>query len=511
MLTPSDLGLPTKFTDWRNNQLGTAARISATSKYAFLLDSPTGTGKSIIGAAVQKLMGVKARYICTTKQLQDQLISDFPYAATVKGRVNYRCLKYPKMFPQITAEDCTHKESNMCEYYGTCPYIVAKNAALASPLAILNTAYFMSEVNYIGAFSDSDLVIVDEFDTLEDQLMSFIEVVITQKQLDSIGVNPPKYKTKYEAWIEWANSAIKQLSSQLRDIEQYMTSDWALEDFKLLKKIKRIEKLLTKLMFFVNNVDNTWIWYQSQDRWVFKPVWVSKFGEYAFWRHAKKIFGMSATILDVNQVCANVGLYKPSTYMALPSPFPKENRPVYYQPVANVTNRLMDVALPRLARALNEIMEKHPNDRILVHTVSYKVRDYLRKKISSKRLVTHGTQDRAMVLEMFKKTQSPLVLLSPSMDRGVDLPGDECRVVVIAKVPYPDLGDPQVSRRVYGSKDGDSWYAHKTISTVVQMSGRAVRSESDHAITYILDEQFDKILSTHRKMFPEWFKEAIVS
>ena len=96
------------------------------------------------------------------------------------------------------------------------------------------------------------------------------------------------------------------------------------------------------------------------------------------------------------------------------------------------------------------------------------------------------------------------------MDRGVDLPEEECRVVVICKMPYPDLGDTQISRRVHASKDGDNWYAHKTISTIVQMAGRGVRSDKDFAVTYILDEQFRRVYDDHRVLFPAWFKEAVV-
>jgi hypothetical protein len=102
------------------------------------------------------------------------------------------------------------------------------------------------------------------------------------------------------------------------------------------------------------------------------------------------------------------------------------------------------------------------------------------KNINTDRFITHASMDRADKLTEFKKSSYPLVLLSPSMDRGVDLPGEECGPIVICKLPYPDLGDAQIARRVYGSADGNKWYAHKTVSKVIQMSGRAVRSVDDY-------------------------------
>ena len=168
------------------------------------------------------------------------------------------------------------------------------------------------------------------------------------------------------------------------------------------------------------------------------------------------------------------------------------------------------MALPALAKALQGIMDKHPDEKMLVHTVSYKIRDFLVKKLASDRFITHAVKDRATKLDFFKRSVKPLVLISPSMDRGVDLPEEECRVVVICKMPYPDLGDTQVNRRVHASADGNAWYAHKTVSSVIQMSGRAVRSETDQAATYILDRQFERLYNEHRSLFPQWFREAVI-
>jgi len=514
MLTPADLSLPEKFASWRPGQLQTAAKIAASQKYAFLLDAPTGSGKSLIAAAVQRILSKNMVYCCTTKQLQDQLLHDFPYARTLKGRNNYPCLKYENMFPGVSAEDCTHSKDNECRHHNRCPYMRAKREALSAPLAILNISYFLSEANFVGGFSDCEILVVDECDTLEDQLMSFTQFVITQRQLANLNISPPKYKTKFESWVEWARIALDTLVPQLRELEEEVDSgSWGTVDFALLRRKRNLIRLVSKLKFFTTEVDKTWVWYPGQDRWVFKPVWIAKYASGVLWKHTKRVLEMSATVLDANQLCVNTGLLysgRKFDYLALPSPFPKEHRPVYYEPCGSVIRKRMDIALPQLALALKKIMDKHPNDRILVHTVSYKVRDYLRRNIKSDRFIVHSTADRDKVLESFKKSTKPLVLLSPSMGRGVDLPDDECRVVVIAKVPYPDLGDPQVNRRVHGSKDGDDWYAHKTVSTIVQASGRACRSMDDYSITYVLDGQFGKIYGEHKSMFPVWYKESVI-
>ncbi len=517
-MKPTDLKLPEKFTSYRPHQLEIAAKINASSKYAFLLDAPTGVGKSLIAATVQRLLKKPICYVATTKQLQDQLIHDFPYARTVKGRSNYQCLKHPTMFPDISAEECNHSEQKPCKFVHRCPYITAKREARSAPIAVLNMAYFLSEVNYVGAFKDYDLLVIDEFDTVETNLMSFVEVLITQKQLENLDVPPPKYKTKFESWVEWARPALVALQKELRELEAaeevaLSQGNWATVDLRMLRRKKALSRLVGKLGFFVREVDKNWVWYPTADRWSFKPVWVGKYASAQLWAHAKKVLGMSATILDPKQVSMNTGLHyenRTYNYLQMPSPFPKENRPVYYEPAANVVNKQIDVALPMLAKALQGIMDKHPDEKILVHTVSYKIRDYLVKKLASDRFITHAVKDRATKLDFFKRSVKPLVLISPSMDRGVDLPEEECRVVVVCKMPYPDLGDTQVNRRVHASLDGNNWYSHKTVSSVIQMSGRAVRSEKDFAATYILDRQFERVYNEHRSMFPKWFKEAVI-
>jgi Rad3-related DNA helicase len=220
---------------------------------------------------------------------------------------------------------------------------------------------------------------------------------------------------------------------------------------------------------------------------------------------------MSATILDYVQISRNIGLdINKVSYKALDSPFPKENRPIYLDYAGTITSKTLTEALPKLVEKTRNILNKYPNEKILIHCVSYKIRDYLIQYLDRTRTITHTSYNREEILEIYKASPKPLVLLSPSMDRGVDLPDDQCRVVIIAKVPYPDLGDPQISQRVHASKDGNSWYAHKAISKIIQMSGRAVRSKDDHADTYILDAKFDDLLRDNRHLFPMWWRQSII-
>jgi Rad3-related DNA helicase len=77
-------------------------------------------------------------------------------------------------------------------------------------------------------------------------------------------------------------------------------------------------------------------------------------------------------------------------------------------------------------------------------------------------------------------------------------------------VPYPNLGDVQVSRRLYSASDGPLWYSVQAIRSIVQATGRGMRSSTDHCECYILDANFGRLFTEYNDLFPSWWREAIV-
>jgi Rad3-related DNA helicase len=56
---------------------------------------------------------------------------------------------------------------------------------------------------------------------------------------------------------------------------------------------------------------------------------------------------------------------------------------------------------------------------------------------------------------------------------------------------------------------GQRWYNLKAIQTVMQMTGRAVRSKDDWSNNIILDKQFDSLLARTRHLLPKWWLDSI--
>ena len=174
-----------------------------------MLDAPTGTGKTLLAEMVRRAGGFRnALYVCNTIGLQDQFLSDFPYAQLIKGRSNYIPLDGP---PDATCADCSGKECTWCETPDgdvACPYKQARTRALQSQLSVTNTAYFIAEANHVGGFSGRDLVIADESDTLEGILTGYIEFRVPQKWLNRLGLDEPKKGSHGTTVTRWVSEVL---------------------------------------------------------------------------------------------------------------------------------------------------------------------------------------------------------------------------------------------------------------------------------------------------------------
>ena len=53
------------------------------------------------------------------------------------------------------------------------------------------------------------------------------------------------------------------------------------------------------------------------------------------------------------------------------------------------------------------------------------------------------------------------------------------------------------------------WYPLQTAKTIVQSVGRSVRSIDDTAVTYILDEDFERFYDKNKSLFPKEFRDTI--
>jgi ATP-dependent DNA helicase DinG len=487
---------------------------------AVFIDAPTGSGKTLIGRMVSAILNTKSLYICSDKSLQDQFVRDFP-SAVLKGRANYEPVGWEG---EVNCGDCTltsfeDDDCSWCEDARGCPYNVAKFSAMRHELAVLNTAYFMAEANTQGksAFGQGrrGLVIVDECDVMERELMGYVEAAIGDRRAKELGIGKPEFVTKDDSVKEWVSGVVMPKIGVALEAAEDACAD--MDDIpprtkvRLIRKRNGLSRLHDSFKYVETGLgDGGWVFdgYKTGGA-VFKPVRVNAYGKDVLWGHAPQWLMMSATIISADELADSLGLDGVYRTVTVPMTFPVENRRIHVAPIANMSAKTAETEWPKMATAIGRILERHPHDRILVHTVSYKLAEFLDAQLLDRRVLTYrGAAERESVLAKFRNTDGA-VLLAPSMDRGVDLRDDDCRVVVVAKLPFPYLGDKQVNARLY-SEGGGRWYAVQTVRSLVQMTGRGVRSKDDWCASYVLDSQFTKNLwAKNKKLLPKWWTEAL--
>jgi Rad3-related DNA helicase len=171
-----------------------------------------------------------------------------------------------------------------------------------------------------------------------------------------------------------------------------------------------------------------------------------------------------------------------------------------------MTVKEIDISLPKLTEAIKEILKQHKNDKGIIHCHTFRIAKHLKTSLRSPRIIMHNSENREEMLKKHMSSKKPSVLLSPSMTEGIDLHGNNSRFQIICKVPYPYLGDKIVKKRMNKWK---WWYSLQTAKTIVQATGRSVRSSNDHAVTYILDADWYNFYTRNINYFPDDFKKCI--
>ncbi len=498
------------------------------------VDAPTGSGKTLLADLISRMMAQPAIYLCTTKGLQHQIENDLDYARVLKGRANYRPM-FTIPGTDATCEDCTgtnvaKNDCRLCDPMHECPYRVAKADAIRSQLAVLNVAYWLREANLVTkpAFSlppdpnvdenavgrrrrEGGLFIIDECDTLEDQLLGYIEFQVGDRLFRELEIEPPKkgvHKKTIKRWME------EELAPALKALTAKYQITAGVEAERRARRLSGLYDDAVKIAEYIE--DDNWMRDYEREKQVpfsMKPVTVDGFGNDLIWRHGGKFVLMSATIISAEEMVRTLGYEGEYAVVRVPSTFPKENHPIHVAPVADMRYKVEEQEMPKMVHAVRTLLEMHPDVNVLVHAVSYgraqKVIKELKDVWRWRPLITYtNARERERAIRDFKENTNA-VLVAPSLERGVDLPQDQCRVQIVLKTPYPNISDPRVNARAHGP-DGEGWMAVQTIRALVQMTGRAVRSSDDWAETYILDTQFvQRIWKRNRDLLPQWWVESV--
>lgn len=413
--------------------------------------------------------------------------------------------------------------------YSACPYYEQVFQAINNRKVVMNFSSFLYQTQMTTRFDKvRDLLIIDEAHTAESQLLDFVAFSINDKYLQRYGIIVPHFESphEYALWFiecqidQHIGKAIQQAKADRNDnLEDELSRMY--RKFKMfMDNILADDPASTPVAPGMTSADN-WICEYSlvkgDDSFrsvTIKPIFINKFATPLLFRHADRVLLMSATVLDVNVVCKSLGIKKSEVASyRMKNRFPVKNRPIYLDTVAKMVGGKdkMGVWGPKLVKKVEQICNKYKNKKGIIHTHNFAIMDYI---VSN---ANQATTDRLLNQKNYRNKSDMLVeharskdsiIIAPAMHEGVDLAGELSRFQILCKVPYPNFYDnEQLSRRMEVDKGYYNWLVALKL---IQSCGRSVRSETDWADTYIIDESIFRFLEETKSILPSWFTEAIV-
>ena len=495
MITPNSLGLP--YPTWRKDQLETIEKISKSQKRIMVVEAPWGSGKSALAYGMLKYTGSKGYILTSTKSLQNQYMDSFEPAGleTIYGRSNYYCVLPEEEKKRTTVNNAPCASGWQCPQKINCPYFQQKEKVEKAHVSVFNNSYFLADLHGNVTFKNADWIVADEGHLLDDALCQ--DVVIPDSDLMVLRLLNTKDLTDVQ-------TQVRQLVPKLEAMRELSRGD---PDYAR-KKANEINSLSNGIKV-LSLEKNTIIQYHIDRReTTFSRIWPPNLEQTLLYQgNHKKLLIMSATILDPNVYAKIMGL-KDYDYISVDSTFPIENRPIYYRPAGNVVRDNLDKVSNTLARNIDYILEENPDIKGIIHSHSFQLTDLVVSKLRNigRVLVHTRDQDRTKLIKMFKESSLPVWLISPSIAHGESFDYDLARAQVILKMPFPDMGNQVIRVRM---KEMKEYYDYKTMQELWQMCGRVVRSESDVAKSYILDQKFEDLIDKHPNLVPKYIRPAI--
>ena len=193
------------------------------------------------------------------------------------------------------------------------------------------------------------------------------------------------------------------------------------------------------------------------------------------------------------------------------SPFPAENRPVHWLDTVRLNNASGTADLAAAYGEVARLMALHPDEKGIVHTTSIRQCQELCRAVGDARETIQvyggGPVEREAALEQHAASGDPTVLVSPGLWNGVDLRGDLSRFQIVLKAPYSSMADMRTARI---AETNQLWYRYRAMAKLVQGIGRSVRSEDDHAVTYVIDEGASALMRSMRGYVPRAYADTLV-
>lgn len=524
------------FQNWREDQLNAIdACIEAKNrKYKYIIiEGPCGSGKSSVAVEILRRFG-RGRLLTSQVLLQRQYKTDYNEFEVLEGAGRYTChmqgppkilagrrvspssfdqVNFGKVSPNCGSTKWFHRSTATFSRCEECCYLVALNKAVQAPYSILNyhSYYYQNRVRD-NLLKGTNLVL-DEAHNLN----SITTDLYTREFTEFAGFSFPRlsssdcYRPPYKGVADITNKDYveqvfsdyeKHLKKRIKvcdnrkSQESYKELDWAKEK---LAQVQYHAKYVQKTAFTYTLLEDAWA-----SRLKVKPIDARGLIKNCFYGGNDCIIFMSATIIDKEVFCREVGLDSSKTFhYQMEDVFKSQNHTIRFVPKPqNMQLKSRKVSLEKSVQTIKDILAKHKDEKGIIHAQTHAVCKKLTEAIPDARLTYYKDRDYCLK-EHARKSRS--VIVSPSMKEGLDLKGTESTFQILVVVPYPMFDLHTINKMKVNGK----YYQWATTVAFVQSLGRSVRSESDICTTYLVDSRFFTLINSMENKFSQYLLESL--
>lgn len=442
----------------------------------FVLSAPTAFGKTAVAETLMRALR-SVSVITPTNLLVDQFRAEFPATPSLSRLDSYRCEEWQS--------PCSSVRGRLKSFCKGCP--AAKDMATAKYRrgpGVYNYHIYLAHKIY------RDVLVVDEAHNLIPQIQERNSVRIWQHD-----AKYPHNMFRPDQMLAWVHglSAATRRKPKIQMLEAALTS-------------ARPEHVVSRRKEEFNGKGTVRGEPEERDCLRLIPVDVST-APPLFWpSEVSKIVLLSATInrKDIEALGLN---RKRVLYINCESPIPAERRPIVAEPVVAVTRGNMDQAADELSAYIEWLASHHHGEKGVIHA-TYQLSGLLSQRLSGSRYIFHSRENKREQYLAFRDSppEEGRILVACGMYEGIDLPDDLGRWQVIAKVPWPSLGDPAVK---YRSEQDPEWYLWETWRIVMQACGRICRTPSDFGSSFLPDSSFSRLLREGIHLVPQWYRDGL--
>ena len=505
-------------------------------KKFIMLNLPTGSGKSMFSVMFinwyLNYINKDAKFdiLTNSKILQNQYVDEFPFMSSLKGKGSYNCL----CFKGMSCEEASEFNKVLKKKCVGCPYDMAKESWISSRVGLTNFHLFNTLSLFVPEIIEtkkSNVLLIDESHLFPDILCDFISSKISKISLKVLGFNDVTIYSIFndikniktiEDFVDYIEkNFIIKLENQISNIEKILSNpSLDIKDrIKYTKNIVNLKSSISNYNSFLSDYKinhNNWVLdiEQTEDKmfyrnFIIQPVWSHSYLEKTIWKNYDHVIMISGSLLNKDIVCYMNGIVNnKSSYVEYDSPFPTKNHSIYYMKgIGKMSFKEKINTWENQKVVLDKIIKKYKNKKGIIHTNSFEFSSWVQNYYKDNdRFIFHDSTNRDDALREHIESVKPTILVSPSISVGIDLPGKLCEFQIIIKIPYPSLNSVKIKKRMSDNKD---YYGYATCTSLIQSTGRGVRSSEDVVDTFILDDSFGDLLKYNYKFLPNWFTNLI--